>query len=71
VAVLPCCHDLDGADRTYDGWIDRALAIDLGRARRLEQRGYRIWTQAIPAAITPKHRLLIGVPRETRSGAVG
>jgi hypothetical protein len=29
---------------------------------RLTQRGYRIWTQTIPAAITPKNRLLIGEP---------
>jgi hypothetical protein len=69
VAVLPCCHELDEADGTLDGWIDRALAIDLQRVRRLEERGYRIWTQAIPAAITPKHRLLIGMPPEARSDA--
>jgi hypothetical protein len=29
---------------------------------RLEQRGYRVWTQTIPADITPKNRLLIGEP---------
>jgi len=33
------------------------------RAIRLEQRGYRIWTQTIPAGITPKDRLLIGAPK--------
>ena len=26
------------------------------------EQGYRIWTQAIPAGITPKNRLLIGAP---------
>ncbi|MCC6992007.1 MAG: hypothetical protein IT181_23590, partial [Acidobacteria bacterium] len=34
------------------------------RALRLDARGYRVWTQTIPDAITPKNRLLIGVPRE-------
>jgi hypothetical protein len=64
VAVLPCCHDLangDGGDIV--GWLDPALAIDVMRARRLAALGYRIWTQTIPAAITPKNRLLIGAPR--------
>jgi hypothetical protein len=32
------------------------------RAVRLEARGYRVRTQLIPAAITPKNRLIIGVP---------
>jgi len=64
VAVLPCCHDLainDGG--SLAGWVERPLAIDLMRAMRLEQRGYQVWTQTIPAAITPKNRLLIGEPR--------
>jgi hypothetical protein len=38
------------------------LAIDVLRAVRLEQQGYRIWTQTIPADITPKNRLLLGAP---------
>lgn len=63
VAVLPCCHDLDaGRDGGLSGWVDGALAIDLVRAMRLEQQGYRIWTQAIPEDITPKNRLLLGAP---------
>jgi hypothetical protein len=40
--------------------MDDALAIDVMRARRLAKAGYRIWTQAIPASITPQNRLLIG-----------
>jgi hypothetical protein len=69
VAVLPCCHDfatLDAGDLA--GWLDRALAIDAVRAIRLRQRGYRIWTQTIPATITPKNRLLIGAPAGERPG---
>ena len=63
VAVLPCCHDQNTCDTgSLTGWVDASLAIDLRRAARLEQRGYRVWTQAIPSAITPKNRLLLGAP---------
>jgi hypothetical protein len=63
VAVLPCCHDLATGDAdALSGWVDGALAIDITRASRLEQQGYRVWTQTIPAAITPKNRLLLGKP---------
>ena len=60
VAVLPCCHDLATCDwGSLAGWVDRPLAIDILRALRLEGQGYRVWTQTIPAAITPKNRLLL------------
>jgi hypothetical protein len=63
VAVLPCCHDLTAADAgALTGWMDGPLAIDVMRATRLRQHGYRIWTQTIPDAITPKNRLLLGEP---------
>jgi hypothetical protein len=63
VAVLPCCHDANTCDEgSFAGWVDSSLAIDLRRAMRLEQRGYRVWTQTIPTAITPKNRLLLGAP---------
>jgi len=63
VAVLPCCHDLDAGDAGgLSGWVDRPLAVDIVRAMRLTQQGYRIWTQAIPGEITPKNRLLLGDP---------
>jgi len=79
VAVLPCCHDMlrapatatlsDAGDfRTLEGWVDRALAIDIVRVRWLEQQGYRVRALAIPGAITPKNRLLIGVPRQSTAG---
>ncbi len=61
--MLPCCHDLETCDPgPLTGWVDAPLAIDVRRAVWLEQRGYRVWTQTIPAAITPKNRLLIGMP---------
>ena len=63
VAVVPCCHALgDGRPATLDGWLTPALAIDVRRAVDLEGRGYTVWTGAIPGAITPKNRLLMGAP---------
>ena len=63
VAVLPCCHDLDACDAgALSGWVDGPLAIDIMRAVRLEHNGYRVWTQSIPATVTPKNRLLLGAP---------
>ena len=63
VGVLPCCHDLESCDPgALAGWLDPAVAIDVMRATRLESRGYRVWTQIIPATITPKNRLLMGKP---------
>ena len=63
VAVMPCCHDDERCDAgPLTGWLDAALAIDVRRAMRLEYEGYRVWTQTIPRAITPKNRLLLGAP---------
>jgi hypothetical protein len=63
VAVLPCCHHLaDSAAGALTGWVNEALAIDLARAFRVQQRGYRVWTQIIPGDVTPKNRLLLGRP---------
>jgi len=65
VAVLPCCHDLATCDSgPLAGWVDRPLAIDILRAMRLERQGYRVWTQTIPAAVTPKNRLLLAAIRQ-------
>jgi hypothetical protein len=69
VVVLPCCHDLNACDPgPLAGWIDGPTAIDVMRAVRLEQRGYRVWTQTIPPSITPKHRLLLGTPDSAVGG---
>jgi SAM-dependent methyltransferase len=63
VAVLPCCHDSEMGDAgPLSGWLDSALAIDSMRAVRLAGQGYRVWTQTIPASITPKNRLLLAGP---------
>src|SRR5262245_27714890 len=61
VAVLPCCHDLAlNQGGALSGWMDKSLAVDVTRAVRLEQLGYRVWTQTISREITPKNRLLLG-----------
>ena len=63
VAVLPCCHNVGFKNAgTLSGWMEPPLAIDVMRAVRLEQREYQVWTQTIPADITPKNRLLMGEP---------
>ena len=63
VAVLPCCHDLARCDAgPLTGWLDGPTAVDAMRAMRLASHVYRVRTQTIPRAITPKNRLLIGVP---------
>ena len=70
VAVLPCCHDLAVNDAgVLRGWMDGPLAVDAMRAVRLEQAGYRAWTQTISASVTPKNRLLLGAPRTVASAS--
>lgn len=60
VTVLPCCQDLKANESgALAGWVDGPLAIDIMRVVRLEQHGYRVRTQTIPASITPKNRLLL------------
>lgn len=66
LALLPCCHDIETCDTgALGGWLDPALAIDVRRVSRLEAHGYRVWTQTIPAAITPKNRLLLAAPHSS------
>jgi hypothetical protein len=63
VAVLPCCHDLETCDTAgLEPWMAPDLAVDAVRAIRLRAAGYDIYTAAIPAAVTPKNRLLMGAP---------
>jgi hypothetical protein len=63
VAVLPCCHVFKANDQgALSGWVGGALAIDIMRVVKLEQNGYHVRTQIIPAAVTPKNRLLLATP---------
>ncbi|MGE3179164.1 MAG: methyltransferase domain-containing protein, partial [Vicinamibacterales bacterium] len=65
VAVLPCCQDVEASDTGgLTGWLDGPLAVDVVRVHRLREQRYRVWTQTIPEAITPKNRLLLGAPVE-------
>ncbi len=63
LAVLPCCHNLDESDQGgLGGWLDGPLAVDVVRANRLREKGYKLFTQQIPSDITPKNRLLMAEP---------
>ena len=63
LGLLPCCHDTETCDTGgLTGWMDVALAIDATRVARLRTHGYHVWTQTIPAAITPKNRLIVAEP---------
>jgi hypothetical protein len=65
VAVVPCCHNLGLSDQGgLEGWLEGTVAVDVIRATRLRAAGYQVWTQTVPASITPKNRLLIGIPAE-------
>jgi hypothetical protein len=65
VVVLPCCQCAADSDSGgLAGWLDPALAIDVTRAAKLTAAGYEVHTQTIPANITPKNRLLLGMPAE-------
>jgi hypothetical protein len=61
VAVLPCCH-VQYAHHPLVAWLPPDLCVDVDRAQRLISAGYEVRTQRIPEAVTPKNRLLIGVP---------
>ncbi|HEY6555919.1 MAG TPA: methyltransferase [Polyangiaceae bacterium] len=63
VVVLPCCHAKSkAAEGGLGGWLDSALAIDVTRVATLQSRGYLVYTQQIPSAVTPKNRLLLAEP---------
>jgi hypothetical protein len=63
LAVMPCCHHLDRAETGgLAGWVDKPLAVDVVRALHLRARGWQLWTQTIPEAITPHNRLLLAEP---------
>jgi hypothetical protein len=65
VAVMPCCHEWSSdAPPGLSGWMDGSLAQDVERAHRLEIMGYSVRAERIPAAITPKNRLLVGTLTE-------
>lgn len=63
MAVSPCCQDVKTLDTGgLEGWLEPTLAVDVVRAQRLAQAGYRVKTQQIRSDVTPKNRLLLGFP---------
>lgn len=63
VALLPCCHDAATCDTGgLTGFLSMPLAVDATRVARLRAAGYAVFTQTIPAQITPENRLILGVP---------
>jgi len=63
VAVLPCCHDGETCDTGgLTGFLSIPLAVDATRVAGLRAAGYDVFTQTIPAEITPENRLILAVP---------
>ena len=68
VAVLPCCQSASRCDTgDLTGWLPIDLAVDVTRVARLRAAGFAVWTAKLPAAITPKNRLLLAEPRGNES----
>ncbi len=63
VAVVPCCYAQTGksAPRALRDALGVQLATDVERTYRLEARGFEVAWSAIPEAITPMNRILIGL----------
>lgn len=62
VAVMPCCYPKRAcpAPRSLQQALGVETAFDIARTYRLEEAGYATHWSAIPAVITPMHRILIG-----------
>ena len=63
-AALPCCrpHRLHPAPTSLKNALGADVAIDVHRTYALENAGYRVRWQEIPAAITPMNRVLSAEP---------
>lgn len=65
VAVMPCCYAQTAriAPRSLRDALGGRLATDVARTYRLEEAGYHTAWAAIPRAITPMNRVLLGRPQ--------
>ena len=66
VAVMPCCYSPTGygpRDRVFDESLGVALAIDIDRTYALRNAEYSVRWKAIPRAVTPMNRIILGLPR--------
>jgi hypothetical protein len=61
VAVLPCCHVTRFRADLVDV-ADPANVIDDERAARMTTGGYRVISERIPEAVSPKNRVLLAAP---------
>ena len=62
VALMPCCYrsaKREGPAALYHQ-LGRALAVDIHRTYRLERLGLKVDWSAIPRAVTPMNRVMIG-----------
>ncbi len=71
VAVMPCCYAQTAAavPAALREALGAELATDVHRTYRLEAAGYRVEWAKIPAAITPKNRILVGLVRNRSSSS--
>ena len=64
VAVMPCCYAQTAkrAPRALVTAMGAELATDIDRTYRLERAGFSVAWSEIPVSITPKNRVIIGLP---------
>jgi len=62
LALVPCCYDQTAkqAPKALRGALGAQIATDVARTYRLEDAGWSVAWAAIPRAITPMNRVLIG-----------
>lgn len=65
-AVMPCCYGPKHhrGPEVLERMLDPQLVVDIDRTYRLESQGYSVDWQFIPRVITPRNRILIGMPSE-------
>ena len=63
LAVMPCCHSKTPyrGPKTLPSKLGIALATDVDRTYRLRAAGYAVTWTAVPAEITAKPRIIVGV----------
>lgn len=61
IAAMPCCYryTVRGSPRALHRGLGAELATDVHRTYRLEAAGYEVDWSAIPAAISPKNRIIV------------
>lgn len=67
VAVVPCCYARTAPDApvALRERLGNELTTDIHRTYWLEKQGYVTDWAEIPRAITPKNRIIVGIPRKS------